>query len=140
MKVAIDTNSLLSFVRYYLPFDNQSILYDFFKTRIEKGDIVIIDKILEECEYTSKGAVLDSLNYLTDKAFLKKCRLPVNTEFVLAPSPAKFLRQVDNQFINAVIRRTLTDIEYENRKDDFMNSADMKLILYCLNLKKENPL
>jgi len=140
MKVAIDTNSLLSFVRYYLPFDDKSILFDSFKTRIKKGEILIIDKILEECEYTSKGAVLESLSYLTDKAYLKKYKIPVNTEFILAPSPAKFLRQVDNQFINAVIRKMLTDSEYENRKNDFMNSADMKLILCCLNLKKENPL
>lgn len=53
--------------------------------------------------------------------------------------PAKFLRQVDNQFVNGVIKNRLSPVEYENRKNDFMNSADMKLILFCLNLKKNNP-
>ena len=54
MKVAIDTNSLLSLVRYYLPFDKKSVLFDFIKAKIKDGEIIIIDKILEECEYTSK--------------------------------------------------------------------------------------
>jgi len=139
MKVVIDTNSLLSLVRYYLPFDYNSVLYNFIKIKIEVGEIIIIDKILEECHYTSRGLVLSSLSYLTDKSFLKSYKIPKNTEFVLPPAPAKFLRQVDNQFVNGVIKNKLSPVEYENRKNDFMNSADMKLILFCLNLKKEVP-
>ena len=139
MKVVIDTNSLLSLVRYYLPFDKNLVLFNFIKGRITAGEIVIIDKILEECEYISKGTVLKSLTYLTDKSFLKASKLPINTEYILPPSPAKFYRQVDNQFINGVIKNRLTPVEYENRKTDFLNSADMKLILFCLNLKKDNP-
>lgn len=139
MKVAIDTNSLLSLVRYYLPFDKMSILYAFIKAKIIAGEIVIIDKILQECEYTSKGIVFTALDYLNEKAFLKSHKLPVNTDFILPPAPAKFLRQVDNQFVNGVIKNRLSPVEYENRKNDFMNSADMKLILYCLNLKTDNP-
>ena len=139
MKVAIDTNSLLSLVRYYLPFDKKSILFDFIKAKIKDGEIIIIDKILEECEYTSKGLVLNSIDYLTEKAFLKAHKIPSNTEFILPPAPAKFLRQVENQFVNGVQKNRLTPVEFENRKNDFMNSADMKLILFCLNLKKDNP-
>jgi len=138
MKVVIDTNSLLSLVRYYLPFDKNLVLFNFIKGRITAGEIVIIDKILEECEYTSKGIVLKSLTYLADKSFLKANKLPINTEYILPPSPAKFYRQVDNQFINGFIKNRLTPVEYENRKTDFLNSADMKLILFCLNLKKDN--
>ena len=138
MKVVIDTNSLLSLVRYYLPFDKNLVLFNFIKGRITAGEIVIIDKILEECEYTSKGIVLKSLSYLADKSFLKANKLPINTEYILPPSPAKFYRQVDNQFINGVIKNRLTPVEYENRKTDFLNSADIKLILFCLNLKKDN--
>jgi hypothetical protein len=139
MKVVIDTNSLLSLVRYYLPFDKISVLFNFIEGRIATGDIVIIDKILEECEYTSKGIVLKTLGYLTDKSFLKANKLPINTEYILPPAPAKFYRQVDNQFINGVIKNRLTPVEYENRKTDFLNSADMRLILFCLNFKKEYP-
>jgi len=139
MKVAIDTNSLLSLVRYYLPFDKKSVLFDFIKTKIKDGEIIIIDKILEECVYTSKGLVLSSIDYLTEKAFLKAHKIPSNTEFILPPAPAKFLRQVENQFVNGVQKNRLTPVEFENRKNDFMNSADMKLILFCMNLKKDNP-
>ncbi|MGB5023873.1 MAG: DUF4411 family protein [Saprospiraceae bacterium] len=139
MKVAIDTNSLLSLVRYYLPFDKKSILFNFIKNKIELGEIIIIDKILEECEYTAKGLALSSLDYLTEKVFLKAHKIPVNTDFILPPAPVKFLRQVENQFVNGVQKNRLTAVEFENRKNDFMNSADMKLILFCLNLKKDNP-
>lgn len=139
MKVVIDTNSLLSLVRYYLPFDKNSVLFNFIEGSIATGDIIIIDKILEECEYTSKGVVLKTLVYLTDKSFLKASKLPINTEYIPPTSPAKFYRQVDNQFINGVIKNRLTPVEYENRKTDFLNSADMRLVLFCLNFKKEYP-
>jgi hypothetical protein len=138
MKVVIDTSSLLSLVRYYLPFDKKSVLINFFKERISVGEIIIIDKILEECEFVSKGLVLKTLIFLKEKPFLKENKLPINTEYVLPPSPIKFYRQVDNQFINGIIKNKLSPVEYENMKNNFLNSADMKLILYCLNLKKED--
>ena len=139
MKVVIDTSSLLSLVRYYLPFDKQAILFDEFKSKISSGEILVIDKIIEECEYTSKGIVLSTLAYLTDKSFNKKHKLPLNTEFILPPAPAKFYRQVDNQFVNGVLKNKITENEYDSVKNDFMNSADMKLILTSLSLKRDFP-
>ena len=140
MKIAIDTSSLLSLVRYYLPFDKNSVLFDFIKAKIQQGEIIIIDKILEECSYNSKGLVLQKLDYLTDKKFTKSAKLPYKTDTLIVPSPAKFLRQIDNQFINTVVRkqRNLSDVEYENQKNHFLEDTDMKLIILCLNLKKVN--
>ncbi len=139
MKVVIDTNSLLSLVRYYLPFDKKGLLFQFIKNKIEKGEIIIIDKVLEECTYNSKGIVISKLNYLNDKDFLKVAKVPFKTESLLAPSPAKFLRQVESQFVNSIVRkqRKLTDTEFENQKNAFLNSADMKQIILCLNLQKD---
>ncbi len=139
MKVVIDTNSLLSLVRYYLPFDKKGVLFNFFKTKIEKGEIIIIDKVFQECTFNSKGIVLTTLDYLNDKTFLKSSKVPYKTDSLLAPSPAKFLRQVENQFVNTVVRRQkkLTDTEFENQKNSFLNDADMKQIILCLNLKKD---
>jgi len=139
MKVVIDTNSLLSLVRYYLPFDKQSVLFDFIKEKINQGEIIIIDKVLEECSYNSKGLVIKTLSYLEDKAFVKSAKVPYKTESLLAPSPAKFLRQVDNQFVNIIVRnnRKLTDTEFENQKNNFLNDTDIKQIILCLNLIKE---
>lgn len=139
MKVVIDTSSLLSLVRYYLPFDKKTILFEAIKTKIANGEILVIDKIIEECEYTSKGIVLTTLAFLTDKEFNKTHKLPLNTEFILPPAPAKFYRQVDNQFVNGVQKNRLTETQYDSVKNDFMNSADMKLILTSLTLKKDNP-
>tara|TARA_B100000614_G_scaffold237985_1_gene236558 strand:- start:461 stop:661 length:201 start_codon:yes stop_codon:yes gene_type:complete len=64
MKAVIDTNSLLSLVRYYLPFDKKGVLFQFFKNKVEVGEIIIIDKVLEECKYISKGIVLIKIDYL----------------------------------------------------------------------------
>lgn len=138
MKVVIDTNSLLSLVRYYLPFDKKEVLFQFIKSKIESGDIIIIDKVLDECAYNSKGLVLSKLPYLTDKTFLKTSKVPFKTNSLLAPSPAKFLRQLENQFVNSIVRRQkkLTDTEFENQKNAFLNDADIKQIILCLNLIK----
>jgi hypothetical protein len=139
MKVVIDTNSLLSLVRYYLPFDKKGVLFKFFKNKIEKGEIIIIDKVFQECTYNSKGIVLTTLDYLNDKTFLKSAKVPYKTDTLLAPSPAKFLRQIENQFVNSVVRRQrkLTETEFENQKTAFLNDADMKQIILCLNLIKD---
>src|SRR5208283_5409111 len=139
MKVVIDTNSLLSLVRYYLPFNKKSVLFDFVKEKITNGEIIIIDKVLEECSYNAKGLVIRTLTYLEDKAFMKVAKVPYKTEFILAPAPAKFLRQVENQFVNTVVRkqRGLTDTEFDNQKNNFLNNADIKQIILCLNYIKD---
>lgn len=139
MKVVIDTNSLLSLVRYYLPFDKKGVLFQFFKSKIEIGEIIIIDIVLQECTHISKGIVLRTLDYLTVKSFLKKAKVPFKTDSLLAPSPAKFLRQVENQFVNTIVKnhRKLTDTEFDNQKNSFLNDADMKQIILCLNLIKD---
>ncbi len=139
MKVVIDTSSLLSLVRYYLPFDKQKILFEIVKAKIANGEITVIDKIIEECKYTSKGLVLETLSFLNDKSFNKTHKLPLNTEFILPSAPAKFYRMVDNNFVVTVQRARLNETQYDSLKNDFMNSADMKMILTSLNLKKDNP-
>jgi len=140
MKVVIDTSSLLSLVRYYLPFDKQKILFEIVKSKIAKGEILVIDKIIDECEYTSKGIVLETLSFLTDKDFNKTHKLPLNTEFILPPALAKFYRMVDNNFVVTVQRKRLNETQYDSLKNDFMNSADMKMILTTLKLKSENQI
>jgi len=134
MKVIIDTNSLLSLVRYYLPFDNENLLFNFIKDKIENGEIIIIDKVYEQCTYNSKGLVLKQLSFLTDKAFLKKSKTPHKTDTLLAPSPAKFLRMVENQFVVTVQRKKITDVEFEVSKNKHLEDADTKQIILCLNL------
>ncbi|MBI3194432.1 MAG: DUF4411 family protein, partial [Ignavibacteriae bacterium] len=101
---------------------------------------IIIDKVLEECTYNSKGLVVKALPYLTEKEFLKTAKTPYNTDSLIAPSTPKFLHQLDTVFVNSIVRkhRNLTDVEFENQKNRFLDDADMKLILLCLNLIEDN--
>lgn len=137
MKVVIDTNSLLSLVRYYLPFDKKVVLFQYFKSKIENGDIIIIDKVLEECTYSSKGRVIEVLEYLADKTFLKSAKVPYKTDSLLVPNTKQFFHQLNSVFVNAPIRRKLTDVEFENQKNSFIESADMKQVILALTLKEK---
>jgi hypothetical protein len=74
------------------------------------------------------------LSFLTDKAFLKKSKTPYKTVTLLAPSPAKFLRMVENQFVVGVQRKKITDVEFEVSKNKHLEDADTKQIILCLNL------
>jgi len=137
MKVVIDTNSLLSLVRYYLPFDKKGVLFQFIKSKIENGDVIIIDKVLEECTYNSKGLVIEKLNYLADKAFLKTAKVPYKSDSLLVPNTKQFFHQLNSVFVNTPIRRKLTDVEFENQKNSYIDSADMKQVIFALNLKNK---
>lgn len=140
MIVIIDTSSLLSLVRYYLPFDKQNKLFDLIKSKIQSHEIIIIDEVLRECRYTSKGITIKKLDYLIDKDFQKKHNCPTNTEDILPPAPAKFYNQVDNSFINGAVKNKLSDIQYESMKTSFLNSADARMIIFCLNTINKAPL
>lgn len=129
MKVVIDTSSLLSLVRYYLPFDRNNILYNFIKSKIESKNILVLDKVYEECCYTAKGVVVNTLTYLSEK------NNQVKTTDLLPNQ--KFFNQLENQFINGSVKNKLSEVEFEVRKNAFLNSADAKLLLYGLNNKDE---
>lgn len=45
MTTIIDTSSLLSFVRYYLPFDSKSVLRDFIVEQVRQGSVVVLDTV-----------------------------------------------------------------------------------------------
>ena len=133
MRVVIDTNSLNALVRYYLPFDVSNNLYELVKKKIQIGDIIILDAVLSECEFQSNGLVLKKLDFLKNKDFKKQYKIPLKTDDLLPPAPAKFIRQVENQFSIGVMKNKLKDFEFELEKERWLNSADAKLIIYCLN-------
>lgn len=133
MKVVIDTNSLHALVRYYLPFDTSNNLYELIKKKIKSGDIVILDAVYTECKFQSGGLVLKKLDFLVDKNFKKEYKIPIKTDDLFAPSPEKFIRQLENQFSIGVMKNKLEDHEFELEKQRWLNSADAKLIIYCLN-------
>lgn len=136
MKVIIDTSSLLSLVRYYLPFDQKTKLFDFAKSEFENGNLILIDAVYQECEYMSQGLVLKSLDYLTEKEFKKNFKLPIKTKDLLPPSTKKFYNLLNDNFRTPLSRR-LNNAEFEERKKEFLETADARMIILALIKKSE---
>lgn len=113
-----------------MPFDNNGLLFNLFEQKVVSKEVVVLDKVYEECSYTSKGIVVQKL------AFLKSKKNQVHTSELL-PYP-KFFNQLENNFINALIKLKLSEVEFENRKNQFLESADAKILLYGLKHKSEN--
>jgi len=129
MKAVVDTSSLLALVRYYLPFDNANSLKKLIQSKIEASEIIILDKVVEESKYVLQGIILESLDFLKEKSYQVK-----TTE--LLPYP-KFFNLIENQFCIQVQRKKMSDVEFDSRKRDFLESADPKLLLYCLKQKTD---
>jgi hypothetical protein len=121
-----------------MPFDNEQVLFDFLKSKLLAGDIILIDKVLDECKYIAKKIILKQLFFLDDKQFLKSSGIPYKTDSLLAPSPGKFLRMVDDHFAISVQKGKLTAAQYETEKNAYLNSADIKQIILCMNLIKNH--
>ncbi len=59
MKAVIDTSSLVSLVRYYLPFDKEGKLKAFIEERIEAKELVVLEQVAAECKLQGKGGSCD---------------------------------------------------------------------------------
>lgn len=128
MIVVIDTSSLISLVRYYLPFDKEGKLFETIQSKVKSGEIIILDKVVEECKYISGGTVVSTLAFLLEK----KNQVKTNELF-----PNKiFFNMLENQFVNQAIKKKLSATEFESHKNRFLESADTKILLYGNSKKK----
>lgn len=132
MTIVIDTSSLMALIRYYLPFDKDDALKNFIKSKVESKEIIILDKVQEEAKYVARGIVLIQLE------FLKSKENSVKTTDLLPYQ--KFFNIVDNQLCNQTIKKLkkFSDVEYEQQKNTYLETADGKLLLFCLNENKQN--
>ncbi|WP_234109930.1 DUF4411 family protein [Chryseobacterium sp. R2A-55] len=135
MIAVIDCSSLLSLARYYLPNDKKNKLYEFLKKKIENGEILVIDKVLEEARFVSQKLVVQRLDFLNDKEFCKKNQVGEKTEDLIPFAHERFYRMVDNSFAVRALTNRLSSAEYEVEKKLFLNSADIKMIVKCHNFK-----
>ena len=126
MNVIIDTSSLLAFVRYYLPFDKNSVLKNLMKEKFESGELLIIDKVYYEVKGISKGIVITELEFLLD---ISK---HIKTDSIY-PN-AKFFTMLDDNYCNKAIKKVkgITEVEFEQAKKEYLEDADAKMILYAL--------
>lgn len=42
-----------------MPFDNEQVLFDYLKSKLHAGEIILIDKVLDECKYIAKESKFD---------------------------------------------------------------------------------
>ncbi len=138
MKIIIDTSSLIHLVRYYLPFEQETELSDFIQSKFEAGDLILIDAIYNECRSLSGGLIMKKMDYLKNKDFKNKFKIPINTQNLLPPSPKKFNNLLENSFRTPLsLSKRLNDAEFEVEKQEFLKSADAKMIIYALNEKNK---
>lgn len=124
MTVVIDTSSLLSLAHYYLPFDDNDTLKDLITEKVIAREIIILDKVYDECRSVRGGTVIQQLSCVEDKSNHTK------TDSIIPL--AKFHRIIDNNLMrrSLIKSKNLSDQEVESEKQKFIQSADGKLILY----------
>lgn len=132
MRTLVDTSSLVSLARYYHPFDSTEALSDFLNSEIASGNIIVLDKIIEEVQYVSGGMAVEAFSCLKDK------KRVVSTKDIIPKQ--KFFNMLDNSFVdNSIKRLKFRDDEegYNNARDSFLKSADCALVVYAMNNSSE---
>jgi hypothetical protein len=128
MRFIIDTSTWVSLVRYYKPFDNNFVIYDFFKQKIREGEFILLSEVSKECSYVSKKIVTKELDFVIDKQFITKTTS-------LLPNK-KFYNLLDNQFCNQFQKKLLSDTDIESLTNEFLKSADAKITLKAIEISK----
>ena len=92
-----------------------SLEYNFIKNKVQSGEIIIIDKVHQQCSFISKGIILKELDFLDDKDFKKASKIPYNTELTIAPNTKKFFHLLNSVFVNSVVKKAknITEVEFE---------------------------
>ena len=100
----------------------------FFEKKLNCGNLVIVDAVQTECKYIAKGVVIDSFD------FMKSSKKHIKTNELIPTS--KFYNLLENQICIQVQKRKLSEVQFENEKDNFLKSADGRIILQAIELKK----
>ena len=127
MKAVIDTSSLFSLVRYYLPFDKEGKLVAFLEESVSAGKIIVLDKVVEECGLLGHGIVLKALPFLSQSNNF--------TPSVANASNKRLYNMIDNNFTSKGVKRLLQEGAYQFERDKFVNSADFALVMYAYGIK-----
>ena len=127
MRAVIDTTSLVSFVRYYLPFDKADKLKNLLEKKFNSGELIVLDKVYDESKFVASGIVYKELKFLT-----KSSRI-IRTDLILPEQ--KFFNRLENELCYGSQKNRLTTTQFEKMKEEFLEKADAKLILFCENDK-----
>jgi hypothetical protein len=92
MEYYFDTSSLVALARYYHPFDKDGRLFEFVRNRFQNKEIIVLDAILNETKYTSKGIALKAYPFIEEQKDLivdTKELMPYSTIIYLQPKTIK---------------------------------------------------
>ncbi|RAX53905.1 hypothetical protein CCY99_05865 [Helicobacter sp. 16-1353] len=117
MEYLLDTNSLLSLVRYYLPFDSDNRLKGFIELQFKDRNFLLLKEVKSECERVSSGIIMQQL-----KLSNIQCTPSSNS------IDKKMHNLIDNNFAIPKFKQELDVDEYENNKNQYIQSADFQLI------------
>lgn len=130
----IDTSSLLAIVRYYLSIKDEAKLLRFLESRFRSGELILLSSIHGEATKTQKGIIFSRMMFLNEKELL------TNDTELLPPAPRKFSNQLDNNFCITLQKKRLTEEQYAQQKDAYMQTGDARMVLYALNNKALKPI
>lgn len=134
MAIVIDSCSLVSVARYYLPLDKEGIIVPFLKSVLNSGEVILLDAVVQEVRFTAKGIAIKAMPFLDDKKYIKK------TEDLIPPAPKRFDNLLDNNFCIGALKKELTNEQYISQKKDYLQSGDGKIIVFSQVYKKEQAL
>lgn len=92
MAIVIDTCSLVSLAKNYLPLDKNGSLMNFIHEKFVTKEWIMLDAIQRESQYTSQGIVLKAMPFLKDSAYMTK------TNEMYPPSTKKLDNMLDRNF------------------------------------------
>lgn len=131
MEMIIDTCSLVSLAKQYLPLDSVNCIEPFLTTEIKEGRLILLDSIQEECKHVSGGIAMEKFPILKDNSFV------IKTENMVPKSPRAFYNKLNNNYCVSLIKRTLSVDQFETQKEVFLSTGDGRMILYINNMAEE---
>ncbi|NVK04924.1 MAG: DUF4411 family protein [Flavobacteriia bacterium] len=130
MKYIFDTNTLVNLYRYvYQICENKDDLIEFFENMVADEEVLVLEKVLEECSYhqrTLKGELFPIFD--TDAHFI------VNKSGIIATG--EFISELDKHLLTregALLKKSEITA-FEARRTNFLRSADAQMVIYALDL------
>lgn len=128
MRTLIDTSSLVALARYYDPFDDTDAMNRHIQSELQKGNLILLDRVQEESRNVSQGLAHTAFPCLAEKGMARSTHALVPTR--------KFFNMLDNNFVDRMVkRRRLADDEaaYQNEREAYLKGADCALLVYAMN-------
>ena len=115
----IDTSTLIMLSRYYHPFDDKSVMYQFIESQLSQGSLIVLPTVFDECLWTSQKLALETY------PFIEKLKMANHT------ATSRQHRQLSNSWSVSKIKQKLDDSEFESMKSTYIASADFQLIAHA---------